>query len=413
MNLLERLKGKNRLIQFLRSMRAKLGSFKCDLNISSEFGCWICPVFEYIFDAISVGAFKVYESLRKPAVLLLGVGFALWLAFQFLFLFGGGVETSPQEFWDPIVKRAFAVLFVASVLNFASPKWIFDNTIMPMSDITTEYSSLILKPIQNISTAFKIKEEDETKTKAVSENQVFDPDLKKQVLESIERITFILYRQLEIGKIIGKGAVQKGLSGTIIPALDMFATSIILIGLYAIVLIYFAFFIVEAIFRVGVVAMLMPLLIVSWAFPSTRRFAINGMEMFLQAFVLLLLINIIIGLGVVMTDMVLGGSMIDMSQSPEDLMKKFSFTSVTFHQILFVSILTALMFIKASDLSTQFSSLRSAEDLADVFKSDQNAGISVITFSRRFINTKILRKGAQKIAAPEIAEQESFVHEEP
>ena len=117
--------------------------------------CWTCGVFESVYDTISVSAARIVPKLQEYAIVLLSVGFALWLAYKTYTIFVGNLlALSPESevdenYFVDIAKRfllAFAVIFL---FLKAEPRTIFANTFEPILDFGTSIGRHLLQKKMN------------------------------------------------------------------------------------------------------------------------------------------------------------------------------------------------------------------------------------------------------------------------
>ena len=86
-------------------------------NSYREWGCLFCKPFEILFNTASVMAKQSFAALAEAVIVVVVVGFALWLAFVTLRFVSTMEIREPRIFVKTLLNQAFRVLVVVILLN--------------------------------------------------------------------------------------------------------------------------------------------------------------------------------------------------------------------------------------------------------------------------------------------------------
>ena len=294
--------------------------------------CWLCDLFRAAYNAISVYSYKIFQETRTSARNLLAIFLALWLLYRTLIMLGAVKAESPIDYWDDISKKFFMSMFAALVLLMNSPSFVFSYTVEPIINLGVSYGRVVIatgNPSVDVQTCFKNVDEMPTieegkkiidaSSKATFSNlkgkkrdQAFEKNfsqtekeindkslqayikennlleggaLSAQTRESLVCLISSLTRQngmqLAIGSILidDKSFSTEEKSFYVLPHFGMLFTRFYSFYCFLCLLnLLFPFYIIEAIFHVGIVGVLMPLLIVAWVIDATRKYAEQAFE---------------------------------------------------------------------------------------------------------------------------------------
>lgn len=300
-----------------------------DLLKEVQDDCWSCDMSYIIIEGIDKVATTFYNEVQENgyALKILALAFAFWLLFKILKMFSTWGFTDLGQVWTDIFKQFFLVI-VAAALLISPMRQVFDLILTPffsfsagysmkMSDVAAfgstmpkiderlsdeldvppnrcSYCTAMLHPEEAVPapenidrvTAFQM---------ANAQDRAFSPQLKNSML----CIICSLYRTVSPPMIVGQSLTcysategaftfpPKWLIGApfrvSVPQLTMWITGYVIVFTFFIITVLFPFYLIDAFFRIGYVATLMPFLIVAWAFKSTRRYADNAFKMVLYS----------------------------------------------------------------------------------------------------------------------------------
>ncbi len=300
--------------------------------------CWSCDLTYIIIEAIDGVATSFFNKVQENnyALIILGLGFAFWLLFNILKFFTSWLLTDLGEVWTTIFRKLILVIFAAALL--ISPiRQVFDWILTPFFS----FSAAISMEIANISTfGNNVSKIDESLSKTLEVNpiecsyctamkksdaavpspknienvdvlnapSIQDRVFSSQIKNSMLCIVCSLYRTISPPIIIGQSLLcysttegaysfpPKWIIGVPvrlqIPNMLMYTAGIVIIIVFILITILFPLFLVDAFFRIGYVATLMPFLIVAYVFESTRIYAKNSFRIVLHSLSTFLFVSI-------------------------------------------------------------------------------------------------------------------------
>lgn len=238
--------------------------------------CWQSSIVGTIYKTTGKLTMSMYSTLSRGAMALMMVAFAVWLAFQILKHVSSFTEESPAELWTEVCKKFF-ICFVCGLLATSTEGVLFvlNSIIFPLYNAFLELGSVMISQSSaGMSDSWKIPFMNEIPlTKSVCQA----PTLTKATLEGfpdgpremMECLTCSVGERLNFGIFLGWKTIS-------MPGVTAFVCGFLLVSIFFIVKLSFAFYIVDAIFRFAMVTMMLPLLIMSFAFKATSKCAKSG-----------------------------------------------------------------------------------------------------------------------------------------
>ena len=290
--------------------------------------CWSCDMAYIIIEGIDKLATTFYNDVQenKYALKLLAIGFAFWLLFAVLKMLGTWGFTDLGAVFTDIFKK-FLLVIVAAVLLISPVREVFDLILTPlfsfsagytmkMSDVAA-FGSSMPKIDEQMSDALNVPPNqcsyctamlnpeaavaqpdgtgNVTAIQLNAEDRAFSPQLKNSML----CIICSLYRTVSPPMIIGQslscyattdGAFTfppKWVIGApfrmSIPNLSMWVTGYAIVFTFFIITVLFPFYLIDAFFRIGFVATLLPFLIVAYVFKATRKYTAHAFNVVLYS----------------------------------------------------------------------------------------------------------------------------------
>ena len=255
--------------------------------------CWQATLVGTIYETTGKLTMSMYNDLSHGAMALMMTAFALWLALQVMKHVSSFTEESPAELWTEVSKKFF-VCFVCGLLATSTEGVLFvlNTIIFPVYNAFLELGSEMLK--QNDSGAMSsmdipLKGNVPLTDRVCALNGIEKastsgfPDGPRAMMECL---TCAVNERLNFGIYLGWVTIQQGVLAAL--------CGILLVLTFFIVKLAFAFYVIDAIFRFAMVTMMLPLLIMSFAFKSTAKCAKTGFYAILNSGAFMMMIAIII-----------------------------------------------------------------------------------------------------------------------
>ncbi len=273
---------------------------------ATESKWWEKPLDTVLSASVSVGN-TVFDSVKGGAEKLMFVGIGLWLALFTMKVVGSMTESNPMENMTKIGGMMLKVGFASAFLHHKD--WFFDT---------------FLATVVQAGAAF-------VNTSAVGVGGDSPMENMGGGLDAVKTALMALAESIHdsIGEVIGKSnflncasTIHKwtlpilGEIGTFQDPKVWMSSCVINFGA-KLFMIAFPFFLIDAAFRLGVVAALCPLFIISWVFPATKGFAGKGWNALLNIAFTFMMIKIS---ALIAVKLLTSGSGLDeMTDSPDSL----------------------------------------------------------------------------------------------
>lgn len=268
----------------------------------NDVGCLGCNIFTLMFNAVSVNIMRMHGQLTQGAMALMMVCFSIWLVLRLLKFVSSVSESSISQVWNEILKQGFLCLFCGYLASSPTMLIYAVNTfVYPIYAAFLKLGIAIMETSvtegdTGQATIFKVFGE-VVSVKGVSLKCTFDKagiitekGFPQEFLNTIVCMIKVLKTYLAIGGKISSTLMRQStsFSGTI--------AGFILMLYFLIVRIGFVFYLVDTIFQMGIVILLLPMFILSYAFKSTRKWTTNAIQKILASAGFLMCFSVIVTL---------------------------------------------------------------------------------------------------------------------
>lgn len=291
---------------------------KTATEVMSELysSCLICTFVDMIFDAVNNVVTACYNTLKKPSLYLLIIGLGLWILWHFGMYFVNYKYQAPEGFFTEIGKCFFRTTLIAAILTIPTQK-AFDLVVSPVVSMATELTLGILSTDLNVQSAdtaiasglikndicqqFQNSESSsisyDSKGNVVYGDSSSHLALSPQIKSALSCVIRSMYIEAAKGTALGNciycysmGRVDLWIIK--IPDMGMFVIGLLVMLVFFIITLSFSFRVIDFVIRISFVTMLLPLLMVAWVFPITRKYTKKAWDLFLHALVALLALAI-------------------------------------------------------------------------------------------------------------------------
>lgn len=257
-----------------------------DGEYQDKSSCWGCLIFEALFNAIDDMVTSLYPIVVNGCRSLLAIIFALWIAFKVGSMFFSFKQPDIAEFWSEFARTGLAVIFCAAIL--ASKDTLFDllgYTLIPVFEgaiqigvaiINESFGDLQVEAAYNSCTVYDVTADS---AKALGDG----------MREALTCLIFEMHRRLTYGyffayKLMGIGEFAE------------FFLGLFLLFIFFLISLAFPFYLVDGIFRIGIVFVILPILVVFWPFKPLRQFASAAWRLSFGSFVQITMMTVFITL---------------------------------------------------------------------------------------------------------------------
>ena len=262
--------------------------------------CWQANVVSTIYVTTGRLIMGMYDKMTRGAMAMMMIAFAVWMSFQILMHVSSFTEESAGEVWSEVIKKFF-VCFVCGLLA-STPQgvlFILNSVIFPIYNAFLELGSAVMgrmssdSGLSSISMNWNVPFEDNQMTYDVAckisggiNKATLNgfPDGPRQMMECL---TCVVNERLNFGIKFG-WIVMKQIG------VMAFFCGLITMGCFFLVKLGFVFYLVDTIFRFAMMVMMLPLLIMSYAFKTTQKAAKTGFLSIINSAAFLMMIAVVI-----------------------------------------------------------------------------------------------------------------------
>ena len=305
--------------------------------------CWQAAVVGTIYETTGKLTMSMYTRLTEGAMALMMVAFALWLCFRMMKHVSSFTEESPAEVWTE-VSRKFFICFACGLLASSTEGVLFvlNSIIFPLYNAFLELGSAMIQnvsvqgggsfnynaKVMNIPFSGEVSAQYDIVCKAGVLSKATLDGFPGEPAKMMECLTCAINERLNFGIKLGWIVMlQKGVMA--------FFCGLILVAVFLFVKLGFAFYLVYAIFRFAMMVMIMPILIMAYAFKPTRKWTQVGFMTILNSAAFMMCIAIVMIMIFAATQQVL----IEQKEVLEDK-GSFADFSVPFIMLLLIAFLT-------------------------------------------------------------------------
>lgn len=305
--------------------------------------CWQAAVVGTIYETTGKLTMSMYTRLTEGAMALMMVAFALWLCFRMMKHVSSFTEESPAEVWTE-VSRKFFICFACGLLASSTEGVLFvlNSIIFPLYNAFLELGSAMIQNVSgqkggpfdynarvmNIPFSGEVSTQYDIVCKAGVLSKASIDGFPGEPAKMMECLTCAINERLNFGIKLGWIVMlQKGVMA--------FFCGLILVCVFLFVKLGFAFYLVDAIFRFAMMVMIMPILIMAYAFKLTRKWTQIGFMTILNSAAFMMCIAIVMIMIFAATQQVL----IEQKEVLEDK-GSFADFSVPFIMLLLIAFLT-------------------------------------------------------------------------
>lgn len=280
------------------------------------FGCFFCPIYSVIFDALNNLATNIAEGTADLFLMIAGIGLLFLIAWKVGRLVTQLQEVDIMQFLEDLFKPLGRAIIAVCLLMF--PISIFYYLVSPMVQLSLTAANVIYTEAgAKEMTIVKLAREAEginltvnctspQKLNAQNEGKremAFSPSVKESLICNLQQVSASLVVPMVLGSILFIASWFTGIFG-VIPNFVVMGIASILIFFYFFMLVSYSTKLLDALMRLAFVAALMPIWIVLWIFPGTAQYTKKAWDQLLTACFMFLALNVMLAFILLMLDSV-------------------------------------------------------------------------------------------------------------
>lgn len=263
--------------------------------------CWQSHVLVLLYDTMGHVSMGMYSKITEGALSLMMVAFSIWFALRLLKFVSSVKDASGEsaEMWNEVIKK-FVLCFVCGYLatSVEGLLWLLNMIIFPIYNAFLEFGSKVLEASSSITENGKNSVTVFGETISAGQSIVCTakgtanaslsgfPDSPRNMMDCL---ICAVNERLTLGNLLAYNVLQmKGFMVTVVGLLILVS--------FTLIKLCFVFYLVDTIFRFTMMVVLLPILIMSYAFEYTRSWSKEGFVTILNSAAFMMVIAILIAM---------------------------------------------------------------------------------------------------------------------
>ena len=306
--------------------------------------CWQTGMIDLLYQNMGKIAMGMYAKITDGALPLMMIAFALWTIFRLLKFVGSFTEDSPAEIWNEIVRKLFVCLICGLIASSTTQiLWLLNTVIFPIYYAFLELGAAILNSagdgsnFKAGSTVLNFFQEKLTLNEPV---MCSAPAIGKASIESLSFpdgprtmmncMICTVNERLTLGFFLSFKVMDA-------PGFMSLITGLFILICFTIVKLGFIFYLVDSIFRFTMMAIILPILVMSYAFKQTSSWAKNGFLTIINSAALMMFMGIMMSMALLAMEKIIPDNSDIFNDNANEM--SFSEFSIPFMCIMLVGFL--------------------------------------------------------------------------
>lgn len=307
-----------------RALESSSASNAEELQTAGE-SCWQGKVLKTIYNTIGILIMNQFEKLTEGSMSVMMIAFAVWMAIRLLKFVSSVREDSPAQIWNEIIKKAFICVFCGSLAySSGTLLYVINMLLFPIYGAFLDFGSQILSLSSDTISKLTVFGNEVvfsgTKLSCDITGNV-DADLNgfpAAFSDSMNCMICAVADRMRIGRSIA--LISMSMDGAL-----PFFTGLLLWLIFYVVGFGFVFYLVDSIFRFGMMILMLPIFIMAYAFGPTKKWTKIGFENIMNSAAFMMAFSIIIATVLLaLTDLIDKNSTIFNPENPELHMQNIS-----------------------------------------------------------------------------------------
>ena len=306
--------------------------------------CWQTGMIDLLYQNMGKIAMGMYAKITDGALPLMMIAFALWTIFRLLKFVGSFTEDSPAEIWNEIVRKLFVCLICGLIASSTTQiLWLLNTVVFPIYYAFLELGAAILNSagdgsnFKAGSTVLNFFQEKLTLNEPV---MCSAPAIGKASIESLSFpdgprtmmncMICTVNERLTLGFFLSFKVMDA-------PGFMSLITGLFILICFTIVKLGFIFYLVDSIFRCTMMAIIRPILVMSYAFKQTSSWAKNGFLTIINSAALMMFMAIMMSMALLAMERIITDNSDIFNDNANEM--SFSEFSIPFMCIMLVGFL--------------------------------------------------------------------------
>lgn len=269
------------------------GCIPMPAKLAETQSCLFCPLFRVIFNAANDVATASAAKLSTTMAQILLLGFAIYVAFSVLKLVSSFTKQDGPKFVTELLGQAFKVFFAYILL--IKIDYVYAYIISPVLSAGLEFGSSLLFEKGNTYATLK----------SCGDITVSGGIMPASLGDKIMCFIKAVQAELSVPQTIASSlmCVARNTAATEVLSVKFWDFGMMFQGalIYCfswLISLAFAFYLIDATVRLGIVGALMPFLIACWPLKATSSYTNKGWEMFMNSFFTFVMLGLVVSVNV-------------------------------------------------------------------------------------------------------------------
>lgn len=263
--------------------------------------CWQDKVLEFLYDSMGTVAMGTYKKITNGAMSLMMVAFSIWFAFRLLSFVSSVKDAAGEsaEMWNEVLRK-FTICFVCGILASSTDGllWVLNMIVFPIYNAFLEFGGKVLGTTSKGDIwGNQIIEIFGEKIQA-GQNIICQPQgLSYATLDGFPEapknmmkcMICAVNERLTLGNALAYKVMR-------LPGFMVTVMGFLILATFTMIKLGFVFYLVDAIFRFTMMVVLLPILIMAYAFEQTKAWTSKGFKTILSSAVFMMMIAILIAM---------------------------------------------------------------------------------------------------------------------
>ncbi len=290
--------------------------------------CWQDKVMTLLYDTMGTLAMQTYKNITAGALNLMMVAFAIWFAFRLLKFVSSVSEENSGQVWNEVLKQLFICMFCGLLASSTEGLLsVLNMIVFPIYNAFLELGAAILSAAgdgfvgegtgEYVFFGMKMPDSAVICKMAGRAEATLDgfPEAPRTMMNCMicavnERLSFGNYLAYQVLR-------APGITPTIV--------GLLILCCFTIIKLTFVFYLVDTVFRFTMIVVLLPLLIMGYAFKQTQGWTTQGLKTMLNSAAYMMAISIMIAIALLAIVQILqDNTIIDQNMDPKVVFKEFN-----------------------------------------------------------------------------------------
>ena len=263
--------------------------------------CWQKSMLTVLYDTMGSVSMGMYTKITNGALTLMLVAFAVWFAFRLLKFVSSFKDVSGEsaQMWNEVLQKLL-ICFICGWLasSVDGLLWVLNMIIFPIYNAFLEFGSKVLEATSSTDSAGNNSVTVFGETITAGYNVVCRANGTMQASlsgfptaprEMMECMICSVNERLTLGNALAFEVMKMpGFMATVVGLLILVSFTVIKLG--------FVFYLVDTIFKFTLMVVMLPILIMSYAFKQTKDWAVKGFKSILNSAAFMMMIAILISM---------------------------------------------------------------------------------------------------------------------